>query len=172
MKKSIISILMMLAALTSSAQIRLKTPNTEMVLEANKGKNLEILYFGNHISDTDLESIWSTGIPGYEAYPVYGIWPDRETALEVTHADGNLSTQLKVESVSTTQEPTATVTAIRLKDTAYPFYVTVYYRAYNDVDMIETWTEIENQEKKPVRLTRFDSGTLPIRYGNVCSGFS
>ena len=45
MKKSIISILMMLAALTSSAQIRLKTPNTEMVLEANKGKNLEILYF-------------------------------------------------------------------------------------------------------------------------------
>ena len=167
MKKSIISILMMLAALTSSAQIRLKTPNTEMVLEAYKGKNLEILYFGNHISDIDLESIWSAGIPGYDAYPAYGIWPDMETALEVTHADGNLSTQLKVESVSTTQEPTATVTAIRLKDTAYPFYVTVYYRAYNDVDMIETWTEIENQEKKPVRLTRFDSGTLPIRYGNV-----
>ena len=167
MKKSIISILMMLAALTSSAQIRLKTPNTEMVLEANKGKNLEILYFGNHISDIDLESIWSAGIPGYDAYPAYGIWPDMETALEVTHADGNLSTQLKVESVSTMQEPTATVTAIRLKDTAYPFYVTVYYRAYNDVDMIETWTEIENQEKKPVRLTRFDSGTLPIRYGNV-----
>ena len=158
---------MMLAALTSSAQIRLKTPNTEMVLEAYKGKNLEILYFGNHISDIDLESIWSAGIPGYDAYPAYGIWPDMETALEVTHADGNLSTQLKVESVSTTQEPTATVTAIRLKDTAYPFYVTVYYRAYNDVDMIETWTEIENQEKKPVRLTRFDSGTLPIRYGNV-----
>jgi alpha-galactosidase len=54
-----------------------------------------------------------------------------------------------------------------MKDTVYPFYVTVCYRAYQDVDMIETWTEIENQEKKPVRLTRFDSGTLPIRYGNV-----
>ena len=159
--------LMMLAAFAASAQIRIKTPNTELIVEAHKGKNLEILYFGNHISDIDLESIWSAGIPGYDAYPVYGIWPDMETALEVTHADGNLSTQVKVESVSTTQEPTATVTAIRMKDTAYPFYVTVYYRAYHDVDMIETWTEIENQEKKPVRLTRFDSGTLPIRYGNV-----
>ena len=54
-----------------------------------------------------------------------------------------------------------------MKDTVYPFYVTVCYRAYKDVDMIETWTEIENREKKPVTLTRFDSGYLPVRLGNV-----
>jgi alpha-galactosidase len=33
--------------------------------------------------------------------------------------------------------------------------------------MIETWTEIENQEKKPVLLTRFDSGYMPLRRGDV-----
>lgn len=159
--------IMMLAAFAASAQIRVTTPNTELILDAPEGKDLTILYYGNHLSDTDLESLWSAGVPEYDAYPAYGIWTDAERALEVTHADGNLSTQLKVESVSTTQEPTATVTAIRLKDTAYPFYVTVFYRAYNDVDMIETWTEIQNMEKKPIKLTRFDSGSFPIRFGNV-----
>ena len=33
--------------------------------------------------------------------------------------------------------------------------------------MIETWVEIENLEKKPVTLTRFDSGYLPVRFGDV-----
>jgi archaellum component FlaC len=78
-----------------------------------------------------------------------------------------MSTVLTVEGVSKTEEPTAEVTRIRLKDTVYPLYVTVCYRAYNDVDMIETWTEIENLEKKPVTLTRFDSGYLPVRVGDV-----
>ena len=85
----------------------------------------------------------------------------------MTHSDGNMSTSLRVESVDRSDEPSAQVTRIRMKDTVYPFYVTVCYRAYKDVDMIETWTEIENLEKKPVVLTRFDSGYLPIRLGDV-----
>lgn len=158
---------MTLAAFAASAQIRVSTPNTELILNADEGSELTVLYFGNHLSDIDLESLTSAGVPDYKAYPAYGNWTELETALAVTHADGNLSTQLKIDSVTTWQEPTATVTAIRMKDTAYQFYVSVFYRAYHDVDMIETWTEIENQEKKAVRLTRFDSGSLPIRYGDV-----
>ena len=168
MKKIIASIIIAgLAVFAASAQIRIATPNTEMIIDGELGGDLCFMYYGNILSDTDMESLSTAGVPWNDVYPVYGIWTDGERALEVTHSDGNLSTCLKVESVSTRQEPSAKVTVIRMKDTAYPFYVNVCYRAYEDVDMIETWAEIENREKKPVKLTRFDSGSIPVRYGNV-----
>ena len=158
---------MVTAAAAASAQVRVATPNTELVLKAEQGSELQIQYFGSRLSDADAKVLEAAGVPNHNAYQPYGIWCSWESALEVTHADGNMSTVLRVESVSTEDEPTAKVTRIKLKDTVYPFYVTVCYRAYQDVDMIETWTEIQNLEKKTVTLTRFDSGYLPIRVGDV-----
>ena len=66
---------------------------------------------------------------------------------------------MEVASVSTETEKQATLTTVRLKDKVYPFYIDVCYKAYQDVDMIETWTEISHQEKKAVRLTQFASAT-------------
>ena len=167
MRRILTLILMVAAAAAASAQVRITTPNTELVLKADQGSELQIQYFGSRLSDADAKVLESAGVPNHNAYQPYGIWCSWESALEVTHADGNMSTVLRVESVSTEDEPTAKVTRIKLKDTVYPFYVTVCYRAYQDVDMIETWTEIQNLEKKPVTLTRFDSGYLPIRVGDV-----
>ncbi len=160
-------ILMVAAAAAASAQVRITTPNTELVLKADQGSELQIQYFGSRLSDADAKVLEAAGVPNHNAYQPYGIWCASEASLGVTHADGNLSTVLKVEGFATEDEPTAKVTRIKLKDTVYPFYVTVCYRAYQDVDMIETWTEIQNLEKKPVTLTRFDSGYLPIRVGDV-----
>ena len=168
MKRSITLIAMLIAASAAVfAQVRVSTPNIEMVLKAEKGGNLRIQYFGGRLSDADVANLDAAGIYGHDAYPAYGFNCPSEASLAVTHMDGNMSTVLKVESVSRSDEATANVTRIRMKDTVYPFYVTVCYRAYQDVDMIETWTEIENLEKKPVVLTRFDSGYLPIRVGEV-----
>ena len=157
----------MMAAVVAVAQVRIATPGTEMVLKAQQGEELQIQYFGGKLSDDDVKVLEAAGVANHNAYPPYGLWCASEASLCVTHADGNLSTVLKVEQVSVEEEPTAEVTRIRLKDTVYPFYVTVCYRAYRDVDMIETRTEIENLEKKPVKLTRFDSGYLPFRVGDV-----
>lgn len=157
----------MASATAGFAQVRIATPGTELVLNADKGSELQIQYFGGRLSDADTKVLEAAGVPNHNAYQPYGLWCASEASLCVTHADGNLSTVLKVEEVSNVEEPTAKVTRIKLKDTVYPFYVTVCYRAYQDVDMIETWTEIENLEKKPVTLTRFDSGYLPIRVGDV-----
>ena len=157
----------MASAMAGFAQVRIATPGTELVLNADKGSELQIQYFGGRLSDADTKVLEAAGVPNHNAYQPYGLWCASEASLCVTHADGNLSTVLKVEEVSNVEEPTAKVTRIKLKDTVYPFYVTVCYRAYQDVDMIETWTEIENLEKKPVTLTRFDSGYLPIRVGDV-----
>ena len=149
------------------AQVRVATPEIELVLKAEIGRELQVMYFGNRLSDVDFANLESAGTPNQDAYQAYGFNCASEASIGVTHMDGNMSTVLAIESVTQTDEPTAKVTKVRMKDTVYPFYVTVCYRAYQDVDMIETWTEIENLEKKPVTLTRFDSGFLPLRVGDV-----
>ena len=83
------------------------------------------------------------------------------------HADGNLSTALRTIGVSTSKEEHATVTTITMEDPAYPVTVKLNYRAYNDVDMIEAWSDITNNEKGTVTLTTFASAMLPVRRGDV-----
>ena len=155
------------ASLAAMAQVRVTTPETEMVLKADAGSELKVLYYGARLSDADVAGLEAAGAAWVDAYPAYGFHCAGEASIGVTHADGNMSTVLKVDTVSQSQENGAQITRIRLKDTVYPFYVTVCYKAYQDVDMIETWTEIENLGKKAVTLTRFDSGHLPVRVGNV-----
>lgn len=43
----------------------------------------------------------------------------------------------------------------------------MYYKAYQDTDIIEIWSEISHQEKKTVVLNQFASAYLPIRKGDV-----
>lgn len=147
--------------------ICISTPNTSLVLKAQKGGELKYLYYGNKLSETDFENIEQAGNCNHNAYPVYGMNCPGEVALSVKHADGNMSTQMSVVDVETYKEEQTTVTSIKLKDNVYPFYIDVYYKAYSDVDMIETWTEISHTEKKPVLLTQYSSAYLPIRRGNV-----
>lgn len=147
--------------------ICISTPNTSLVLNAPNGGELKYLYYGSKLSETDLQHINEASNCNHTAYPVYGMNCPGEAALSVKHADGNMSTQMEVVSVSTNQENQSTLTTIHLKDKVYPFYVDVHYKAYQDVDMIETWTEISHTEKKPVYLSQFSSAYLPIRRGNV-----
>ena len=168
MKRIITVILSLAASLVVMAQVRITTPETELIIKADKGADLQILYFGARLSDADAANIEAAGVSGHSAYRAYGLWCASEASLGVTHADGNLSTSLKVESFMQSDViDNSIVTKVVMKDAVYPFYVTVCYRAYQDVDMIETWTEIANLGKKPVTLTRFDSGYLPVRVGDV-----
>ena len=144
----------------------------EFVLDAKAGESLKIVYFGPRLSETDYANISYAGIKPYDAYPAYGkgsrFEPAFEPAFAVTHADGNMTLELAVTgSEVQTEASGAVVTRVHLKDKVYPFEVAVCYRAYQDVNMIETWTEIRSNEKKPVLLRRFDSGFLPIRLGNT-----
>ena len=147
-----------------SQNVCLSTPNTSLVLSAPEGGNLQYVYYGAKLQSGDVDAL----SPIHQsAYPVYGLSGASETALAVTHADGNMTLQLAVESVTTTDSENATEVSVRLKDKVYPFQVNVCYRAYHDVDIIEAWTEITNAEKKPVVLRQFASAYLPIRRGNV-----
>ena len=147
--------------------ICISTPNTSLVLNAPTGGELKYIYYGDKLNETDLQNINEASNCNHTAYPVYGMNCPGEVALAVKHADGNMSTQMEIVSISTNNQDQATVTSINLKDKVYPFYVTVHYKAYNNVDMIETWSEISHTEKKPVHLNQFASAYLPIRRGNV-----
>ena len=142
------------------------TPKTSLVLSAPEGGTLRHLYYGNRLSEADLQNI-SAAEANHAAYPEYGLNAPVETALAVKHADGNMTLQLEVLNVTTEKEGNVVTTVVALKDKVYPFFVNVCYRAWQDADVIESWTEISHQEKKSVVLNQFASGYLPIRRGDV-----
>jgi len=125
------------------------------------------VYYGNKLSETDVATINQTGSDNYSAYPVYGLGGASEAALAVKHADGNMTLQMTVTDVKTNQEGNANITIVKMKDKVYPFFANICYKAYQDVDIIEVWTEISHQEKNPVLLNQFASAYLPIRRGEV-----
>lgn len=158
----------LLSTLLSAQNVTISTPHTQLLLSVPNGGTPEQLYYGSRTSDADIRSICETA-RRRNAYPVYGMGYPCETALSVRHADGNLTLQMAVIGVKETRltKENATLTVIELKDKVYPFFVNICYKAWQDADVIETWTEIRHEEKKPVQLQQFASAYLPVRRGNV-----
>ena len=158
-----------IAALGLQAEnVNISTKTTSLVVDATKGNDLKFMYYGAKLSDKDIATHCETGgwkgqWNYYSTYPAYGVNCDQEYALSVVHANGDMALELRLEEV----EKQGDVTIFKMKDKVQPFYVNVCYRTRPESEVIETWTEIFHQEKKPVRLTRFYSGSLPIRRGDV-----
>ncbi|MBR6714988.1 MAG: alpha-galactosidase [Prevotella sp.] len=169
MKKFFIfSILSLLSATMAFAeQVVIQTKNMTMVLEVNNGKQPTYVYFGSKLNANELGHLQYPTNGRMEVYPAHGLNTPAEDAFAMKHIDGNMSTALVATGVEKTEEAHATVTTIHTKDAVYPINVDIKYRAYKDVDMIETWTEITNNEKGTVTLTTFASACLPIRRGEV-----
>ena len=129
--------------------ISISTTKTSLVLSAPVGEELKYIYYGSKLSEADFRAINSA------------------EKGNLQHSDGSMALQLEVVNVETSRQKDADLTIISLKDKVYPFYVKVCYKAYQDVDIIETWTELSHQEKKNVTLNQFASAYLPIRRGNV-----
>ncbi len=167
-KVFLFSILSLLSATMAFAeQVVIQTKNMTMVLEVNNGKQPTYVYFGSKLNANELGHLQYPTNGRMEVYPAHGLNTPAEDAFAMKHIDGNMSTALVATGVEKTEEAHATVTTIHTKDAVYPINVDIKYRAYKDVDMIETWTEITNNEKGTVTLTTFASACLPIRRGEV-----
>ncbi|HEY0947333.1 MAG TPA: alpha-galactosidase [Opitutaceae bacterium] len=55
--------------------------------------------------------------------------------------------------------------ALRLKDEAYAFYATLYYRLTPEHDVIERWIELENGTGSPVEIETLGFGSLHLPHG-------
>lgn len=103
-----------------------------------------------------------------EAYPQAGDGYIYEPALQVVHNDGNTSTALHYTGITRTNETTdRELVRVRLDDPAYPFGVTLCFRAHRTRDVIEQWTEIRHHEAGTVKLDHMASSALLLTPAKV-----
>ena len=184
-RTSLISLLALLPALALAEKVELRTPNNSLILDVEQGQEPQFLYFGAALKSQDIPNIekpndanWSRA----DLYPAYGATHTQsEICLAMRHADGNMSTHLIVDKYQMSNikdkapngaERTGELLTITLKDPLYPTTVNLYYQSYDDVDMIESWTDITNGEKQTVTLTQFYNPLVYVRRGDVhCTHF-
>ena len=169
-KTILLGALSMLGTLTASAwqgDVKIETPNTQLLLTAWEGSDLRQLYYGDK-SATAAELRDAGAAFSFEAMPAFGsVDAVHLPALQVQHVDGDQNLELQVTDYSRSDDGKAVVHTFTMQDKLMPVTVKVFYKAYKQVDIIETWTEITHQEKKAVTLKRFDSGHLTLRQGDV-----
>jgi alpha-galactosidase len=84
-----------------AAVVQVNTPHLSLILQADPGKAPQYLYFGSSIHAQDVAQLSLPNNGRMDAYPAYGLNPQSEAALSVRHADGNLTTSLAIQSVTT-----------------------------------------------------------------------
>ena len=156
----------MITLITLLASIAvLNTANTTMVLQTETGGEVKTLYYGARLDEAEARA--TENYKAVRTYPCYGVIGLEEAAFAAIHPDGNRTVQLKIETAEITPWEGGSQLCIDCKDGYYPLRVKIYFKTFTDQDMIETWTEAINEGKKPVTLTRFDSGHLPVRVDDV-----
>jgi len=144
-----------------------ETPHTQMILHASEGGDLRMAYYGDKLAD--LQQLRDAGDDlDFPSLPTFGtVDMIHLPALQVQHFDGDLNLELTVTQYDKQSGPRADVHVFTMQDKLLPFTVKVCFKAYRQVDIIETWTEICHKEKKAITLKRFDSGHLTLRRGDV-----
>jgi len=153
----------------SQTTIAVETATYAIVLQADKENMLSTVYCGNKLdAPADYNGIAETsrypqGNAGIynNAYTPAGTWNLSEPAIQVTHADGNHSLDLKyVSHLITKPDANTSLTAITLQDPVYKLTVQLFYKTWNKENVIEQWMEISNKEQGPVVLQKYASANL------------
>ena len=170
MKRLVLLLLPFVGTLNAAAwsgDVSIETPNTVLILHAGEGQDLRMAYYGPRV--TSLQELRDAGADlNSSALPAFGtVDMVQLPALQVLHADGDLNMELRVDNYEVKTEPASKTHIFTMQDKLQPVTVKVFYKAYNRVDIIETWTEIMNAEKKAISLKRYDSGHLVLRQGDV-----
>ncbi len=148
-------------------EVAVETPHTQILLHAQEGQDLRMAYFGTKTAT--FQEIKDAGDDcDFPVLPAFGtVDMIHLPALMVQHANGDQNLEMYVEAYDHTTNGRAVIHTFTMRDKLQPVVVKLYYKAYQDVDMIETWTEISHSEKKAVTLKRYDSGHLTLRRGDV-----
>lgn len=170
MKRFILFLLPLISTLSISAwsgDVAIETPGTMLIVHAREGGDLRMAYYGTRA--TTMQQLRDAGADlNSPALPAFGtVDMVMLPALQVLHSDGDLNLELTVDSYEVKADDAATVHIFTMHDKLQPVTIRLFYKAYTRVDIIETWTEIENAEKKPITLKRYDSGHLVVRQGDV-----
>lgn len=149
--------------------VQIETKSNSLIFKSDENKRLRTIYFGKKLQNKE-EAKWITtpskstddnsGICN-AVYTPSGSWSMFEPAISITHADGNISTELLFQSAQEQKEnENVSLTTILLKDPVYQTEVKLFYKVYIQEDVIEQWTEIKNLEKGPITLQKYASANL------------
>ena len=153
------SLLLLLVTFTLSAQVvaaerqllEIISGDLKLSLLVGEDNRLYQLAFG----DTNREVTIPEKLPSreWEFLPPYGNGVLTEPALQVTHIDGNTSTELHYtgHKKEVIQEG-VTLTSLSLRDPAYPFFVTIFIKCYEAESMMEIWNTITHNEKGKITM--------------------
>ena len=159
-KKVFFIVSLLITSIQLSAQkvtIPIASENHMILLQTDHLNRLRTINFGKPLQNqSELEAVGT--ITNYDennsgiynsAYTPAGTWNLSEPAIQVKHADGNPSLELKYSSYKKEQiDVNTSLTSIVLKDPVYPFEVTLCYKVWSKENVIEQWTEIRHKEKK------------------------
>lgn len=165
-----ISLAAALFALPLSAMaenLHIATGTTSLVVDATKGEPLKFVYYGQSLSEPEVANLTAAGVHTFNAYPVYGLWPEKEVAFSAVHTDGNMTRHgrdrhLDREGCQWSQHCGS--------DNEGPCLSLLYKGELPHLSPRrgdQTWSDAWHEEKGNVKLTRFMSGYLPIRRSNV-----
>jgi len=162
-----LSLILSMPSMAWKGEVTIETPTIQLLLHADEGQDLRMAYFGSKTAS--LQEVRDAGDDiNFSTLPAFGtVDMIHLPAIQIEHANGDQNLELRVESVESKDEANAKTHVFTMKDKLMPVTVKVFYKAYKNVDIIETWTEIVHQEKKAVTLKRYDSGHLTIRRGDV-----
>jgi alpha-galactosidase len=160
-----------------SSIIKIETENSALVLKVGKNKKLYQTYLGTKLNnsaeyeavskDNTKNFVVNDGNPlidlRHGAYPTFGTDNLFEPAIRITHNDGNPSLELEYQNhtVQKTDDNTAEI-IVKLKDPQYPVFVNLHFKTFYKENVIESWTEILHNEKKPVMLYNYASSALHL----------
>lgn len=148
--------------------IPIETNDIGLYLYVNKKGEVYQQHFGKRIKDKEnvlrISKITSfPAIIGRQAYSTFGTGNVNEVALQAKHADGNLTSVLVYENHSSRElSANITETTLTLKDSYYPFYVTLKYKAYQKENVLDCSVSIWHEESAPVVLQANASNYLFI----------
>ncbi|WP_335964737.1 alpha-galactosidase [Galbibacter sp. PAP.153] len=158
----------------SQKLVSVNTETNALVFTVNENNELNTLYFGDKLKNSSeyelIAKHYKQGTDYSEIYnSIYtpaGSKNLLEPAINITHTDGNTSLSLEYINAETNEvEPNVHLTKIVLQDKVYDLEVDLFFKAYYKEDVIETWTEIHNNEKGRIRLHKFASVNLYL-YGD------
>ncbi len=158
-------------AAPGDTHIVIQTRQTALVIRVDTGQLPTIVHLGTRLRNVaEYAAIPGNGKRGEDYTGIYNsVYTPAggrnllEPAIQVTHADGNASLDLKYIRHETSPEANgAILTKVYLKDPQYAFEVTLYYKAYQNDDVIEQWSTIRHTEKKAVTLHKYASANLYI----------
>lgn len=149
--------------------IPIETKQNALVLHIDKENRVGVAYFGKKLQQSSEYEILAKSLKYNDnnagiynsIYTPSGSWNLVEPALEILHADGNTSSELKLITYSTEKiNENVSQTNILLRDPVYATEVMLSFKVYFNENVIEQWSSIKNQEKGTIVLKKYASANL------------